>query len=152
MLIEEGEFKSRSNSPQEALAAFNKAIALDPSSDMVAQSWRSTSEAQQDASWARQASQICLDLNPDHAPATANLAILLDRIGDEAGAAKKARRGLEFFPGHPSLTDVLNRTKSAPVEEVPDAIESTVESHTSRIDAQCCYARNRCRRFRSDIG
>ena len=34
-LIEEGEFKSRSNSPQEALVAFNKAIALDPSSDMA---------------------------------------------------------------------------------------------------------------------
>ena len=83
-------------------------------------------EAQQDARGARQAFQICLDLNPDHAPATANLAILLDRIGDDAGAAAMARRGLEFFPGHPSLTDVLNRTKSAPVEEVPDEIETTV--------------------------
>ena len=40
--------------------------------------------------------QICLDLNPDHAPATANLAILLDRIGDEAGAAAMARRGWNF--------------------------------------------------------
>ena len=41
-----------------------------------------------------------------------------------------ARRGLEFFPGHPSLTDVLNRTKSAPVEEVPDEIETTVTKAT----------------------
>ena len=130
MLIEEGEFKSRSNSPQEALAAFNKAIALDPSSDMAWFNRGVLLEAQQDARGARQAFQICLDLNPDHAPATANLAILLDRIGDEAGAAAMARRGLEFFPGHPSLTDVLNRTKSAPVEEVPDAIESTVTKAT----------------------
>ena len=115
-LIEEGEYKSRSNAPQEALVAFNKAIALDPSSDMAWFNRGVLLEAQQDARGARQAFQICLDLNPDHAPATANLAILLDRIGDDAGAAAMARRGLEFFPGHPSLTDVLNRTKSAHVE------------------------------------
>ncbi|MED5291145.1 MAG: tetratricopeptide repeat protein, partial [Candidatus Thermoplasmatota archaeon] len=113
-----------------ALAAFNKAIALDPSSDMAWFNRGVLLEAQQDARGARQAFQICLDLNPDHAPATANLAILLDRIGDDAGAAAMARRGLEFFPGHPSLTDVLNRTKNAPVEEVPDAIESTVTKAT----------------------
>jgi tetratricopeptide (TPR) repeat protein len=129
-LIEEGEYKSRSNSPQEALVAFNKAIALDPSSDMAWFNRGVLLEAQQDARGARQAFQICLDLNPDHAPATANLAILLDRIGDDAGAAAMARRGLEFFPGHPSLTDVLNRTKHAPVEEVPDEIESTVTKAT----------------------
>ena len=129
-LIEEGEYKSRSNSPQEALVAFNKAIALDPSSDMAWFNRGVLLEAQQDARGARQAFQICLDLNPDHAPATANLAILLDRIGDDAGAAAMARRGLEFFPGHPSLTDVLNRTMHAPVEEVPDAIESKVSKAT----------------------
>ncbi|MBA4735490.1 MAG: tetratricopeptide repeat protein [Candidatus Poseidoniales archaeon] len=129
-LIDEGEYKSRSNSPQEALVAFNKAIALDPSSDMAWFNRGVLLEAQQDARGARQAFQICLDLNPDHAPATANLAILLDRIGDDAGAAAMARRGLEFFPAHPSLTDVLNRTKHAPVEEVPDEIESTVTKAT----------------------
>tara|TARA_Y100000766_G_C18915724_1_gene611246 strand:- start:4482 stop:6785 length:2304 start_codon:yes stop_codon:yes gene_type:complete len=129
-LIEEGEFKSRSNSPQEALVAFNKAIALDPSSDMAWFNRGVLLEAQQDARGARQAFQICLDLNPDHAPATANLAILLDRIGDDAGAAAMARRGLEFFPGHPSLTDVLNRTMHAPVDEVPEPIESTITKAT----------------------
>ena len=129
-LIEEGEYKSRSNAPQEALVAFNKAIALDPSSDMAWFNRGVLLEAQQDARGARQAFQICLDLNPDHAPATANLAILLDRIGDDAGAAAMARRGLEFFPGHPSLTDVLNRTKSAPVEELPDEIKTTVTKAT----------------------
>ena len=129
-LIEEGEFKSRSNSPQEALVAFNKAIALDPSSDMAWFNRGVLLEAQQDARGARQAFQICLDLNPDHAPATANLAILLDRIGDDSGAAAMARRGLEFFPGHPSLTDVLNRTMHAPVEEVPEPIESTITKAT----------------------
>ena len=129
-LIEEGEYKSRTNAPQEALVAFNKAIALDPSSDMAWFNRGVLLEAQQDARGARQAFQICLDLNPDHAPATANLAILLDRIGDGAGAAAMARRGLEFFPGHPSLTDVLNRTMHTPVEEVPDEIESTITKAT----------------------
>ena len=129
-LLEEGEAHSRSNNPQEALVAFNKAIALDPSCDMAWFNRGVLLEAQQDARGARQAFQICLDLNPDHAPATANLAILLDRIGDEVGAAAMARRGLEFFPGHPSLTDVLSRSKNASVEEVPEAIESTITKAT----------------------
>ena len=129
-LLEEGESHSRSNNPQEALVAFNKAIALDPSCDMAWFNRGVLLEAQQDARGARQAFQICLDLNPDHAPATANLAILLDRIGDEVGAAAMARRGLEFFPGHPSLTDVLSRSKNASVEEVPEAIESTITKAT----------------------
>lgn len=130
VLLEEGEAHSRSNNPQDALVAFNKAIALDPSCDMAWFNRGVLLEAQQDARGARQAFQICLDLNPDHAPATANLAILLDRIGDEVGAAAMARRGLEFFPGHPSLTDVLTRSKNAPIEEVPEAIESTVTKAT----------------------
>ena len=129
-LLEEGESHSRSNNPQEALVAFNKAIALDPSCDMAWFNRGVLLEAQQDARGARQAFQICLDLNPDHAPATANLAILLDRIGDEVGAAAMARRGLDFFPGHPSLTDVLSRSKNASVEEVPEAIESTITKAT----------------------
>ena len=130
VLLEEGEAHSRSNNPQEALVAFNKAIALDPSCDMAWFNRGVLLEAQQDARGARQAFQICLDLNADHAPATANLAILLDRIGDEVGAAAMARRGLDFFPGHPSLTDVLTRSKNASVEEVPEAIESTVTKAT----------------------
>ncbi|MCH1443282.1 MAG: tetratricopeptide repeat protein [Candidatus Poseidoniaceae archaeon] len=129
-LLDEGEAHSRSNNPQDALVAFNKAIALDPSCDMAWFNRGVLLEAQQDARGARQAFQICLDLNPDHAPATANLAILLDRIGDEVGAAAMARRGLEFFPGHPSLTDVLTRSKNASVEEVPEAIESTITKAT----------------------
>ena len=49
-LIEEGEYKSRSNAPQEALVAFNKAIALDPSSDMAWFNRGVLLEAQQDLS------------------------------------------------------------------------------------------------------
>ena len=52
-LIEEGEYKSRTNAPQEALVAFNKAIALDPSSDMAWFNRGVLLEAQQDARGAR---------------------------------------------------------------------------------------------------
>ena len=130
-LIEEGEYKSRSNAPQEALLPSTKQSLWIHQAIWLVQP-RCPSRSTTGCSRCTQAFQICLDLNPDHAPATANLAILLDRIGDDAGAAAMARRGLEFFPGHPSLTDVLNRTKSAPVEEVPDEIETTVTKATTK--------------------
>ena len=70
-------------------------------------------EAQQDARGARQAFQICLDVNPNHAPATANLCILLERIGDEKGAYNMALKALEFYPGHPSILEVKNRCEGS---------------------------------------
>ena len=122
-LLQEGEENSRNDHPKEALVAFNKAIALDPSCDMAWFNRGVLLEAQQDARGARQAFQICLDLNKEHAPATANLAILLERIGDEVGAYEMASRGLVFFPGHPTLTELQSRCKgsveSVEIEEMP---------------------------------
>ena len=127
-LLQEGEENSRNNNPKEALVAFNKAIALDPSCDMAWFNRGVLLEAQQDARGARQAFQICLDLNEEHAPATANLAILLERIGDEVGAYDMASRALVFFPGHPTLTELQARCKgsgeSVEFEEMP-VIEPT---------------------------
>ena len=127
-LLQEGEENSRNNNPKEALVAFNKAIALDPSCDMAWFNRGVLLEAQQDARGARQAFQICLDLNEEHAPATANLAILLERIGDEVGAYDMASRALVFFPGHPTLTELQARCKgsgeSVEIEEMP-VIEPT---------------------------
>ena len=77
-LLISGEEASRSGDSKTALAAFNKAISLDPSSDMAWFNRGVLLEAQQDARGARQAFQICLDVNPNHAPATANLCILLE--------------------------------------------------------------------------
>jgi len=74
-----GEEASRSGDSKAALSAFNKAISLDPSSDMAWFNRGVLLEAQQDARGARQAFQICLDVNANHAPATANLCILLER-------------------------------------------------------------------------
>ena len=69
-------------------------------------------EAQQDARGARQAFQICLDVNPNHAPATANLCILLERIGDEKGAYNMALKAQDLsWP--PSIVEVKNRCEGS---------------------------------------
>ena len=119
-LLISGEESSRAGDSKSALASFNKAISLDPSSDMAWFNRGVLLEAQQDARGARQAFQICLDVNPNHAPATANLCILLERIGDETGAYNMALKALDFYPGHPSIVDVKNRCEgsiaSKPIE------------------------------------
>ena len=107
------EESSRAGDSKSALASFNKAISLDPSSDMAWFKRGVLLEAQQDARGARQAFQIGLDVNPNHAPATANLCILLERIGDEIGAYNMALKALEFYPGHPSIVEVKNRCKGS---------------------------------------
>ena len=112
-LLISGEESSRAGDSKSALAAFNKAISIDPSSDMAWFNRGVLLEAQQDARGARQAFQICLDVNPNHAPATANLCILLERIGDEKGAYNMALKALEFYPGHPSIVEVKNRCEGS---------------------------------------
>ena len=127
-LLQEGEESSRRNDAKAALASFNKAISLDPSCDMAWFNRGVLLEAQQDARGARQAFQICLDLNDEHAPATANLAILLERIGDEAGAFVMAKKALVFFPGHPTLMELQSRcqgsSETVEIEAMP-VIEPT---------------------------
>ncbi len=121
-----GEEASRSGDSKAALSAFNKAISLDPSSDMAWFNRGVLLEAQQDARGARQAFQICLDVNPNHAPATANLCILLERIGDQSGAYLMSKKALEFYPGHPSILEVKSRCKGSEQTKSIDSME-TVE-------------------------
>jgi tetratricopeptide (TPR) repeat protein len=133
-LLQLGEECSRKNDSKGALTAFNKAIALDPSCDMAWFNRGVLLEAEQDARGARQAFQICLDINPDNAPATANIATLLERIGDYSAAYKMAVRALHFFPGHPLLLDVKNRCSESdeniPLEAMP------LQSPTQTYDNQ----------------
>jgi len=61
VLLTVGEERSRRGDVKGSLAAFNKAIALDPSCDMAWFNRGVLLEAQQDARGARQSFQICLE-------------------------------------------------------------------------------------------
>ncbi len=139
VLLNVGEERSRKSDAKGALAAFNKAIALDPSSDMAWFNRGVLLEAQKDARGAKQAFQICLDLNPDHAPATANLASILERMGDLISAYEVSQRALVFYPGHPALVEIANRCKNAevniPITEVPRIVASTHSYEESTVVA-----------------
>lgn len=126
-LLQTGEERSKKGDVKGALAAFNKAIALDPASDMAWFNRGVLLEAQQDARGARQAFQICLDLNEDHAPATANMAILLERIGDLEGAHSMATKALSFYPGHPMLVELQTRTKDSGLAVPMEAMKPSLD-------------------------
>ena len=126
ILLTVGEERSRHDDVKGALAAFNKAIALDPSCDMAWFNRGVLLEAQQDARGARQSFQICLDLNEEHAPATANMAILLERIGDLEGAYDMAERALNFFPGHPALVELQARCKDSGISVAMESMQPSV--------------------------
>jgi len=135
VLLTVGEERSRRDDVKGALAAFNKAIALDPSCDMAWFNRGVLLEAQQDARGARQSFQICLDLNEEHAPATANMAILLERIGDLEGAYDMAERALNFFPGHPALVDLQSRCKDSGISVAIESMQPSVEV-TQQVDME----------------
>ena len=139
VLIDVGEERSRKHDAKGALAAFNKAIALDPSCDMAWFNRGVLLEAQKDARGAKQAFQICLDLNPDHAPATANLASILERMGDLVSAYEVSQKALVFYPGHPALVEISNRCKNAevsiPVTEIPRIVADTHSYEESTVVA-----------------
>ena len=133
VLLTVGEERSRRGDVKGSLAAFNKAIALDPSCDMAWFNRGVLLEAQQDARGARQSFQICLDLNEEHAPATANLSILLERIGDLEGAYMMAGKALNFFPGHPALIALQERCKDSDIAVSMEAMQPSVQV-TQEVD------------------
>ena len=115
-LITEGENAHRNGDHSRALEVFNKAIAMDPSNAMAWFNRGVLLEAEQDSKGAKQSFVICLDLDSNHGPALANLAVLLNRIEDNDGALEIATRALVHFPGHPSLTKITDKAKAAGAE------------------------------------
>lgn len=132
-LLDAGELMARQGDVEEALAAFNRAIALDPTCDMAWFNRGVLLEGNGDTLGARQSFAITLDLNADNGPAAANLATLLDRIGETNEAGQWANVALRTYPGHATLLDVLNRAgitpTSAPVAE--EQIQSSPEPQSS---------------------
>ena len=128
-LVTEGEAAHRSGDHAAALSAFNKAIALDPSNSMAWFNRGVLLEAEQDPKGARQSFVICLDLDPEHGPALANLAVLLDRLGEMDGAVEIAHRALQFFPGHPHLVTIMdsNREAGGVIHNTPTVMPHTQE-------------------------
>ena len=124
-----GETKSRQRDIKGALAIFNKIISLDPASDMAWFNRGVLLEGQRDARGAKQAFRICLDLNPDHAPATANMAVLLERMGEFEDAAAMAKKALHFYPGHPTIKSVLERTSTG-AGESDDEVQDDSNDHS----------------------
>ena len=99
-LLAEGERRSNIGEVKEALAIFNRVIALDPSNAMA---WFNRGVLlESDGRGARQSFTITIDLDPDHVPALANLAILLERSGEFTQANEVAQRALAL-PDHPTL-------------------------------------------------
>ena len=133
-LIDEGEFLSRQGDNLGALSAFNKAIAVDPSCDTAWFNRGVLLEGNGDVHGARQSFAITLDVNKDHAPAAANLAIILDRMGETKDAGKWAQIALKTFSGHTMLIEVVERAGlNIPIVQVAAASPVAPESPAALV-------------------
>ena len=121
-LITQGELLVSEGREQQAMKIFNRVIASDPSNAMAWFNRGVIHEMSGQVSEAAKAFKVCLDMQEDHGPAAANLAVLLDRTGSSAEAATFANRALKSFPSHPDLARISNQ---GPAEESP-AIETGV--------------------------
>ncbi len=126
-LITQGELLVSEGRENQALKIFNRVIATDPSNAMAWFNRGVIHEMSGQVDEATKAFKVCLDMQADHGPAAANLAVLLDRIGKSSEAATFAHRALKSFPSHPDLARISNQ---GPPEESP-AIETEVVSTTT---------------------
>lgn len=126
-LITQGELLVSEGREHQALKLFNRVIASDPSNAMAWFNRGVIHEMSGQVDEATKAFTICLDMQADHGPAAANLAVLLDRTGKSLEAATFAHRALKSFPSHPDLARISNQ---GPPEE-SHAIETEVVSTTT---------------------
>ena len=93
------------------------------------------SEATGDVQDAVKAFRIALDNSPGHGAASANLAVLLQRMGHPEDAVQHAQNGLIAFPGHPALIDIVNSAGAA-VPVTPIAVDEIVEEVAEEVPAE----------------
>lgn len=127
-LVSEGEALAAAGKPGEASEKFRNAIATDPTN---ADCWFNLGVVQEqmgNADESIKSFQVALVHKSNHGPAMANLAVLMDAMGD-VGASKMAQMALDHFPGHPVLIQISNSM-------IPTSSESTVESIHSTTSAE----------------
>jgi len=112
-LIAEGEFLFRKGKYAESLRVFNHVISLDPSQCLAWFNRGVLLETKGDLKGAQQSFEIALDLDSSFAPAAANLAVLLDRIGDYTEATKWALTAMSTFEDHPLLKAIVDKSSGA---------------------------------------
>ncbi|MBJ99923.1 MAG: hypothetical protein CMB48_02930 [Euryarchaeota archaeon] len=112
-LISEGEFLYRKGRYADSLRVFNHVISLDPSQYLAWFNRGVLLETKGDLKGAQQSFEIALDLDSSFAPAAANLAVLLDRIGDYTEATKWALTAMSTFDGHPLLKAIVDKSSGA---------------------------------------
>ncbi len=117
-LIAEGEFLYRKGRYAESLRVFNHVISLDPSQSLAWFNRGVLLETKGDLKGAQQSFEISLDLDSSFAPAAANLAVLLDRIGDYTEATKWALTAMSTFDSHPLLKAIVDKS-SGSVQKSP---------------------------------
>ena len=105
-LITQGELLVSEGREQQALKIFNRVIAADPGNAMAWFNRGVIHEMSGQVEEATKAFKVCLDMQSDHGPAAANLAVLLDRTGNGADAATYAHQALKSFPSHPDLARI----------------------------------------------
>lgn len=126
MLISEGEALAAAGRPNDAADIFRNAIATDPTN---ADCWFNLGVVQEqmgNADESIKSFHVALVHDDNHGPAMANLAVLLDAMGD-FGASEMARKALNHFPGHPVLTGIA---ASTPVETHSEALPIATENES----------------------
>ena len=123
-LVSEGEALAAAGKPGEASERFRNAIATDPTN---ADCWFNLGVVQEqmgNADESIKSFQVALVHKSNHGPAMANLAVLMDAVGDE-GASKMAQMALEHFPGHPVLIQISNSSPPPSSESTAEPMPST---------------------------
>ncbi len=148
-LITQGELLVSEGREQQALKIFNRVISADPSNAMAWFNRGVIHEMGGQVEEATKAFKVCLDMQSDHGPAAANLAVLLDRTGKGSEAAIFAHKALKSFPSHPDLARIADQgppaqqtvietdvVQAAPVVEEPAPIVETEPAPVVQTPAQ----------------